>query len=117
MVFGLALVALLGVANVLMRLGSSLAPLTIALDYFQVLGRFGGMDLEWSNSTTSLLSSFEVVELNVQFAAPECFVRAGFTAKWLGVQAVPVVCGAAQREGVLVVMLLSLQVRYLRLVV
>jgi len=138
-VFGLALVALLGVANVLMRLGSSLAPLTIALDYFQVLGRFGGMDLEWSNSTTSLLSSFEVLELNVQFAAPECFVRAGFTAKWLGVQAVPVVCGAllaaqygawlavrgrglasdaraAQRERVLGVMLLMLQVLYITLV-
>jgi hypothetical protein len=138
-VFGLALVALLGVANVLMRLGSSLAPLTIALDYFQVLGRFGGMDLEWSNSTTSLLSSFEVLELNVQFAAPECFVRAGFTAKWLGVQAVPVMCGAllaaqygvwlaargrglasdaraAQRERVLGVMLLMLQVLYITLV-
>ena len=91
-IFVLALMALLGAANVLMRLGTSLAPLTIAMDYFQVLGRFGSIDLQWSNSTMSLLNSFEFFELDIQLTAPECFVKAGFHTKWLGVQSLPLIC-------------------------
>jgi len=92
LVFVAALAGVLGLSSVLLRIGASLAPLTIAVDYFQVLSKFGSMRLSWSNSTGAILESFQYVELNVQLAAPECFVRAGYATKWLAFQSVPALC-------------------------
>lgn len=72
----MALVGVLAATHAVLKFGVNLAPLTIAVDYFQVL---------WlSNFGRMLTIMFSLVDLNVEAAAPECFVGVSFTRDWAG---------------------------------
>ncbi|MFN3502087.1 MAG: hypothetical protein ACK4ZJ_07495 [Allorhizobium sp.] len=88
----LALVAVLLAAHWVLKLGINLAALTIAVDYFQVLSNFGRFDVHWPEGPRSLLSMFSLVDLNVEAAAPECFLGVSFTRDWATVACLPFVC-------------------------
>lgn len=87
-----ALVGALMMAHVLLKLAINLAPLTIAVDYFQVLSNVGRFDVHWPEAPRSMLSMFALMDLNVDAAAPECFVGVNFTRDWAMVASLPFVC-------------------------
>lgn len=84
-----AVVFLLGGAVLLTRLKLSLAPLTIAVDFFQILGRQAGIDAEWSLPALSALRWSALVDFDLQFAAPECVVKVSYLQTWGSVIATP----------------------------
>lgn len=79
---------------VVIRSGMSLAPLTIGMDYFQVLARVASVRARWSGRAVSLLRWSSAFELDVELLAPECFVKADFFNVWTSMMAMPLVAGA-----------------------
>lgn len=89
-----ALVAALLGAHAVLKLNINLAPLTIAVDYFQVLSNVGRFDVHWPAGPSSMLTMFSLADFNVEVAAPECFVGVNFTRDWLVVASLPCLCAA-----------------------
>lgn len=90
LLFVVAVFVLGSVAVLMLRTGVNLAAITIALEYFQFLGKFGQMDLNWSDSSSSSMSAFSIARLDPQFVAPECLHKSlSFELQWLGMFALP----------------------------
>ncbi|MFN3503804.1 MAG: hypothetical protein ACK4ZJ_16240, partial [Allorhizobium sp.] len=88
----LAVVAVVVAVHFVLKLGVSLAAVTIAVDYFQVLSNFGKFDVHWPRAPREMLKLTAFFDLNVDAAAPECFVGVNYMRDWLAVAALPYVC-------------------------
>lgn len=86
-------VCLMGaVAVVIVRMGISLAPLTISVDFFQVLSRILTVRARWSSTTREVLKFANVFTMDVEVMAPECFVETSYLDTWKGVMVFPLLC-------------------------
>jgi hypothetical protein len=88
-VFVVLLAVGLGVLWLIMRAKHSIAPLTVAVDYFQVLGRFARLSLPWSSESHSMISQFRLASLDLNAIAP-CFLSSSPVLKALLVELAPI---------------------------
>lgn len=128
----LTLLALLVVGIAVVRLMAalklSLAPLTITVDFFQVLGRQTSIDAHWSSNSATVLNWASLFDFDLQLAAPECVVDVDYAQTWIATMAVPwgglvalaighaIVHGMKEGQRLLANILLLCQLAYMALV-
>jgi len=74
----------------LARLRVSMAPFTIAVDFFQILGRQAAVNIAWGGASSATLAWTNAFDFNVELLAPECVVAVDSAATWTAVMAMPV---------------------------
>ncbi|MDP2324038.1 MAG: hypothetical protein Q8N51_08415, partial [Gammaproteobacteria bacterium] len=87
---GIALVLLCGIVlYYFSRMKLSLAPLTITVDFFQVLGRQASIAIPWGSGTSAALRWSALLDFDLELMAPECVINVDFTTTWLAVNVMP----------------------------
>ena len=78
-------------AYVINSKGIRLAAFTIGIDYFQVLAMFARTRVRWPSSMETLLQAMSFFNLNLELAAPECYVTPPppYEVRWLATMALP----------------------------
>ncbi|MDP2324443.1 MAG: hypothetical protein Q8N51_10480, partial [Gammaproteobacteria bacterium] len=77
-------------AYVASRMRLSLAPFTISVDFFQILGRQATVDVPWGKATKAGLQWTAMFDFDLQLMAPECVVKVGYSVTWFIVNLAPI---------------------------
>lgn len=77
-----ALVAATVSAWLLTRRKLSMVLFTIAVDFFQILGRQAAVNIQWGDGTRAALSWTNAFDFNVELLAPECVANIEYGATW-----------------------------------
>lgn len=89
--FALGVLCVGAAAFLVQKSGINLAAITIALEFFQVLGRFGRMDLAWSSAPQQTMETASVSDLDPEFIAPECIATAiDYVFQWMVLFLLPI---------------------------
>lgn len=67
----------------------SITPITIAVDFFQTVGRQATTRVPWPGGARTVLSWSGVLDFELELLAPECVADVSYTAKWYAVVLVP----------------------------
>ena len=71
--------------------GVRLAAFTIGVDYFQVIALFAGTRVRWPETMERTLQALSFFNLNIELAAPECWMSPPptYEIRWMATMAVP----------------------------
>lgn len=89
--FVAVLIGAVSLGWLLMKLHMSLGPFTIAVDFFQVLGREAGVAADWGIAASLALSWTNAFDFSVNLLVPNCVVDVEYATTWAAIMATPVV--------------------------